>query len=175
MRDLGLARRQFLGGLFCLIAAAAIGYFFLLPQFHRNQALQLAQSTPDPKQLEYLSKQTPFISYNQPGSWEKNVINYLYSDSLAVKAIIFSIQGDYHSAKPAENLPSYIKKVPLRLVANGSFKALQDMVAKITERFPASMIRTVNFKSLNTGKLKAGESPVVEGEITLDLYVVCFP
>ncbi len=170
MRDIGLARRQFFGGLGILTLSAAIAFAVLLPQYRTYQNYRQMENTPTQYRPAALQA-VPSIVPNQPDSWKKNVLLKFEALGPKTKTVINTVQGDYQKAQPAEVFPDAIKKVPLTIIANGSYKTLQALVAEIPKQFTLVRITSVNFKNSDKADLKPNQSPILEALIKLDLYV----
>lgn len=170
MRDLRLARRQFFGGLFCLAAAAIGGYFVLLPQYHLYQSLNASPNTLVEEQSKIL-KTLPRVQGNEPNALEEPIFNQLQLDSDAAKTVILQSQFRLDEAQSIDDLPDYIKAIPVTLVANGSYQGLQNFISRMIKRFPYITIKLLRLKSLNTQSVKPEESPILEARLELDIYV----
>lgn len=171
MRNLPLARRQLFSGLLLLALAWGIGQFVLLPQFKTYQKIQTMEKT-YPQDSSTPMGLLPVVSSDGNTSlWQDNVVAPLYRLSTETKTMILNIQGTPALAEEVNDLPPAIKKVPITITIYGSYPSLQGFIDKLIQQLPASAVRSIKLKNADSASIPPEESPILEGIITLDLYV----
>ncbi len=168
MRDIRLARTQLFSGIGLFLVAGVAALVFLMPQWSKYQTLSRNDSSEVPAALQRL----PVIYQSNDEGWRKNIQEPLHQASLETQVILVSAQRGNPAQINSGHLAGQVKALPVTLVINGSYASIQRFLAKLSERFPAVRIKSVDLKNTDPAGENPEVSPILESQITVDLFVL---
>ncbi len=175
MRDIGLARRQFLTGLGLTILSGVLGLVVLLPQYQqylRNLSRSQEVWLHKPPVLQSL----PEVSAENTKTWQTQVVDKLNTIGLKTHALVAEVDGSpKQMSYRIKAFPEALQNIPLQLTLHGTAPAIQKYLESLNKSLPGLEIQNLAMKRLPSLTSKSGPSPLFKAVIQCDLLVLKSP
>ncbi len=173
MRDIGLARRQFFGGLFLVAGALALSHWVLLPQWSHYQQIQDALLHKDQNQPPIIQKLPLYPLGNQanPINWEKGFVHQLFGLSMSTGCTISNVAGGIENARRVNNIAPNVSYVPMQMVIYGTFLQIEDFIHGLAKNFPNLSMSSISLQNVDDANTNPNSSPVLVGIVHMEYYL----